>query len=158
MYTILVQVEGILNSRPLCPMNDVPDDLTCLTPAHFIIGTAITDLPEPNLLNNNENRLNMCKKVILYKQRFWKQFYFNYLSELQTRNKWLDSKTNLKIGDIVIVKDECTLPTFWPLGKVISTNINKSDGLVRSVTIRTSKGNFTRPIHKLILLPANENK
>lgn len=50
LYTILVQIEGILNSRPLYPITDLPNDLTCLTPAHFIIGTAITDLPEPNVL------------------------------------------------------------------------------------------------------------
>lgn len=157
LYTLLVQIEGILNSRPLCPITDIPNDITCLTPSHFIIGTPITDLPEPNLLDYNETRLNSYQRVILIKQKFWKQFYSSYLSELQTRNKWLKPEKNLRIGDLVIVKDEATPPTCWPLGRIISININKTDNLVRSVEILTSKGQYTRPIHKLILLP-NEEK
>lgn len=74
------------------------------------------------------------------------------MSELQTRNKWLSVHKNLNSGDLVILKDEATPPTCWPLGRVISTNINKADGLIRSVVVRTSKGDYVRPIHKLILL------
>lgn len=154
LYTVLSQVEAILNSRPLYPITDLPNDVTCLTPGHFIIGTAMTELPEPNLLDLNESRLDMYRRVIQLKQRFWKQFYFSYLSELQNRNKWLQAECNIKIGDLVIIKDEATPPLFWPLGRVIGTNVNKTDGLVRSVDVRTSKSQYTRPIHKLILLPS----
>lgn len=157
LYTVLVQIEGIINSRPLYPITDLPNDVTCLTPAHFLVGTAITDLPEPNLLNSNESRLNVYKKIIQIKQIFWKQFYFSYLSELQTRNKWFQVQNNINIGDLVIIKDEATPPTLWPLGRVISTNKSKSDGLIRSVVIYTSKGEYSRPVHKLIMLPKNEN-
>lgn len=153
LYTVLLQIECILNSRPLYPLTDLPYDLTCLTPAHFIIGTALTDLPEPNVLDFNESRINVYQKIMQIKQKFWKQFYFNYLSELQTRNKWHKVHKNVNIGDLVIIKDENTPPIFWPLGRIISTNINKSDNLVRSAVVSTSKGEYTRPIHKLILLP-----
>ncbi|CAG9105467.1 unnamed protein product [Plutella xylostella] len=157
LYTVIVQIEGIVNSRPLCPLTDLPNDVTCLTPSHFIIGKAMTDLPEPNMLDCNESRLNVYQKDITLKQRFWKEFYSNYLSELQTRNKWLQPRPNLKIGDLVIVKDEMVPPTCWPLGRVISLNMNKTDNLVRSVVILTSKGQFSRPIHKLILLPLDKD-
>ncbi|XP_056648734.1 uncharacterized protein LOC130453149 [Diorhabda sublineata] len=46
-YTLLSQIEGILNSRPLLPLTEDPDDLQPLTPAHFLIGTAIQTIPEP---------------------------------------------------------------------------------------------------------------
>lgn len=100
LYTVLVQIEGILNSRPLCPITDLPNDVTCLTPAHFIVGAPITDLPEPYMVDYKESRLNIYQKMIQIKQKFWKQFYCNYLSELQTRNKWLEPKANLQIGDV----------------------------------------------------------
>ncbi|XP_045457904.1 uncharacterized protein LOC123668157 [Melitaea cinxia] len=48
-WPINVQIEGILNSRPLSPITDIPNDVTCLTPAHFLVGAPITDLPEPNM-------------------------------------------------------------------------------------------------------------
>lgn len=51
LYTILVQIEEILNSRPLCKIADLPDDINCLTPAHFIIGSSMNDILEPNILN-----------------------------------------------------------------------------------------------------------
>lgn len=139
------------------PITDLPNDLTCLTPAHFIIGTALTDLPEPNLLDIKETRLNIYQKIIKIKQKFWKQFYFYYLSELQTRNKWHQAQNNLNIGDLVIIKDEACPPTSWALGRVISINTNKNDGLARSVRFRTCKGEYTRPIHKCILLPSKNN-
>ncbi|GBP19924.1 hypothetical protein EVAR_11314_1 [Eumeta japonica] len=65
----------------------------------------------------NDAKLNMYQRVIKIKQRFWKQFYCSYLSELQTRSKWLQTKENLRIGDSVIGKDEVTPPNSWPLGK-----------------------------------------
>lgn len=153
LYTVLVQIEGILNSRPMCTLTDVPNDIACLTPAHFIIGAPITDLPEPSVLNLLENRLSLYQKLTQMKQKFWSQFYKNYLSELQPRSKWLQIKSNLNKGDIVILKEECTPPACWPLGKIVSVNKNKHDNLVRSVVIRTAKGEYTRPINKIVLLP-----
>lgn len=114
----------------------------------------MNDIPEPNVLNLNENRLSIYQRIMQIKQKFWKEFYYNYLSELQPRNKWLRVQSNIKIGDLVVFKEEIT-PTFWPLGRVISVNKNKTDNLIRSVVIRTSKGEYTRPIHKLVLLPNN---
>jgi len=39
MATLLAQVEACLNSRPLQALTDDPDDLTALTPGHFLIGS-----------------------------------------------------------------------------------------------------------------------
>jgi len=37
--TLLIQIEAILNSRPLTPCTDDPEDLNVLTPGHFIMCT-----------------------------------------------------------------------------------------------------------------------
>lgn len=49
MMTFLTQIEAVLNSRLLSPLTDDPDDLNALTPGHFLIGTALSVVPEPSL-------------------------------------------------------------------------------------------------------------
>lgn len=43
--TLLIQIEGVLNSRPLCELPSDTNDLMPLTPAHFSIGKSITVPP-----------------------------------------------------------------------------------------------------------------
>ncbi|XP_077262511.1 uncharacterized protein LOC143897575 [Temnothorax americanus] len=49
LYTLLAQVEALLNSRPLTPMSSDPNDLIPLTPAYFLIGRTLTAPPDPTL-------------------------------------------------------------------------------------------------------------
>ena len=49
LYTVLVQIEACLNSRPLMPMFSNLTDLQALTPGHFIIEEALNAIPAYNL-------------------------------------------------------------------------------------------------------------
>lgn len=46
LNTVIVQVEGIVNSRPLGAMSSDVSNLDYLTPGHFLTGTVITSFPE----------------------------------------------------------------------------------------------------------------
>ena len=67
-------------------------------------------------------------------------------------NKWHLPQRNLQVGDLVIMKDEQTPATYWPLARVAAILSNRS-GLVRSVSIKTAESSFDRPNHNLIYLP-----
>ena len=58
LTTVLTQIETCLNSRPLIPLTDEPDDLEALTPGHFLIGSPLTSLPEPSLSTEVPNHLS----------------------------------------------------------------------------------------------------
>ncbi|GFV25781.1 integrase catalytic domain-containing protein [Trichonephila clavipes] len=45
--TVIIQVEEILNSRPLTPISNDFDNFEVLTPAHFLIGRSINSILEP---------------------------------------------------------------------------------------------------------------
>ncbi|GFT07988.1 integrase catalytic domain-containing protein [Trichonephila clavipes] len=56
--TIITQIEGILNSRPITPLSEDIDDLEVLTRGHFLIGRPVTSISVPNLLDKTENTLS----------------------------------------------------------------------------------------------------
>ena len=55
------------------------------------------------------------------------------------------------MGDVVVIREDGTLPTTWPLGKVVQVFPGK-DKLVRVVKVRTEKGTYKRPAAKVALL------
>ena len=75
---------------------------------------------------------------------------------LQSRQKWTGEKRNLKVDDVVLLKDEGVVRSQWPMGRVIEVHESK-DGLVRSVTIKTKTSTFKRPVTKTILLVAADD-
>ncbi|XP_011859183.1 PREDICTED: uncharacterized protein LOC105556701 [Vollenhovia emeryi] len=58
LNTFAIEIEGILNSRPITSITSDPNDMLVLTPAHYLIGKSITSLPEGDLQAVSVNRLS----------------------------------------------------------------------------------------------------
>ncbi|XP_066590776.1 uncharacterized protein [Prorops nasuta] len=86
--TVLAEIEACLNSRPLYPMSGDMDDLTVLTPSHFLIGSSPGLIPDLPISAVPENRLSMYQLLSRLQQHFWKKWSREYLHHLQERNKW----------------------------------------------------------------------
>lgn len=154
LTTLLAQIEACLNSRPLCPMSNDPDDLTTLTPGHFLIGQPLNAIPHPDIEEEKLSCLDRWNRVQKLQQLFWKKWSSEYLARLQQRPKWLKVEPQPAIGDLVLVRDERLPPSKWCLGRIIDTHPG-TDNLTRVVTLKTQNGNIKRPITKLCLLPSN---
>ena len=48
LCTLLCQIEKILNSRPICPLSEDPNDEFFLIPVHFCLGGKLENLLEPD--------------------------------------------------------------------------------------------------------------
>ncbi|XP_036345797.1 uncharacterized protein LOC118755046 [Rhagoletis pomonella] len=105
LTTLLSQIEGCLNSRPLCPLSFDPRDVSGLTPGHFLICEPISCVQEETLLEVNINRICRWKAIEKIKQHFWKHWYNEYLNRLQARPKCLHPQVDAKINDLVLVAD-----------------------------------------------------
>ncbi|XP_063975044.1 uncharacterized protein LOC135161426 [Diachasmimorpha longicaudata] len=149
LSTLLSQIEAVLNSRPLQPLSEDPDDVSCLTPGHFLIGEAPIALPEPSLEHLNVGRLSRWQLIQQRLQFFWKQWSTGYLQQLQSISKWHHPSNEIKVGSLVLLYDERFPPAKWPLARVTALHPGR-DGLSRVVTIRTASTTLTRPISKLV--------
>ncbi|XP_060846330.1 uncharacterized protein LOC132925994 [Rhopalosiphum padi] len=80
-----------------------------------------------------------------------------YLSQLQERSKWNKSDSSvLKIGSMVLIKDQNLPPLQWHLGRV-SEIFPGNDGVVRVATVNTRSGPWKRAVRLLCLLPIQDN-
>lgn len=148
MYTLLVQIEGILNSRPLTPLSSDPSDLSALTPFHFLIGRTLTVLPHPQVSDCDPARLPRHKRVELLRQHFWRRFNVEYISQLHQRTRWQRSTGALTEGSLVIVKDEALPAAQWPLGRITKLYPG-ADGVSRVADIKVQTGTIRRAFHKI---------
>lgn len=154
MCTVLTQIEAIMNSRPLLPMTEDPNDLAALTPAHFLIGSSMHALPDPDLNNVPANRLDHYQQLQMHVQQFWMHWRKEYLQEMQKDTKGWTRNDEIVPGRMVIIVDELQPPIRWPLGRIQSVLPGK-DKLIRVVSIRTTRGIINRPIAKICLLPSS---
>ena len=130
LTTVLTQIEACLNSRPLVPIT-LPDDdgVDVLTPGHFLIGRPMCALPDPAFSFRSVTllrRWDLCQNLV---RHFWKRWSSEYLTSLNKFNKWHHPARNLRVGDIVVIRDDSLVPTNWPIARVAEIHSGK-DGLV----------------------------
>ena len=166
LSTFMCEVEDMLNNRPLTPITSDVDDLEALTPNHILrLNTGIS-FPL-GLFEKSENyHRRRWRQVKHLAHMFWIRWRREYIPLLNSRQKWFTPQRSLQEGDLVLVADQLLPRNFWSTGRIV--NVHKdSDGYVRSAQIKVAKfidgkkfqigvNYLNRPIHKLILLRANE--
>lgn len=153
--TLLCQIEACLNSRPISPMTNDPEDFTPLTPGHFLTGALLLAVPEPSLLEINPNRLSRWRLVRQMIEQFWKRWATEYLHTLQQRHKWSEATPEIEPNDLVLLRNDSLPPAKWQLARVLTCHPGV-DGHTRVVTIKTAQSEYKRPITQLCLLPVRK--
>lgn len=156
LVTVLVEVEGTLNSRPLTNEYDEVNT-EVLTPAHLIFGRRMKSIPDEPVEEEEEKEDNCSvrfRHLSLRLAHFWKQWRNEYLAGLREyhRDKFNGEKRIVSIGDVVTVYEDSVKRGGWKTAIVEGLVVGR-DEVVRGAKIRViTKGkptHMTRPVQKL---------
>ncbi|XP_062373449.1 uncharacterized protein LOC134061706 [Sardina pilchardus] len=153
LRTVLVEIEGILNSKPLGYTSSDAADPDPITPNCFIIGRRDASLPQVVYQDSEQLSRRRWRHSQLLADHFWRHFVKYYLPGLQARQKWRKDATDLQLQDVVMIVDPQLPRALWPVGKV-SQVFPGVDGKVRSANVDVKGRTYTRPVARLVLLPA----
>ena len=165
LNTILIEIEAVVNDRPITYVyNDINEPLP-LTPAHLLYGRPITSFPtdtqsiqelaDPTSIDkqNLTRRYIYISKLIEDFRRRWSKDYL--LSLRERREKHNPPNSKLKVGDVVLIQGEGPR-IYWRMGRVLDL-YSGEDQTERVALLKTSTGNTVRPIARLCHLEITDS-
>ena len=150
LHSFIVEVEQILNSRPITPLSSDPADDLPLTPKMLLTGRLHSELPLGQFIKADGYRKSW-KLIQLLADQFWSQWLKLYIPCLQKQQKWFKPCRNFAVGDIVLIVDDRCRRGSWPKG-IVKEVFSDKEGRVRRVRVETSSSSLTRDIRNLSLL------
>ena len=166
LSTILVEVEAVLNSRPLTYVYDEFEEP--LTPSHLVIGRRLSSMPSKNCSIEVAHTQEAFSRRSRFLQRildhFWNRWRAEYLTQLREQHrcsKRASSLRKVQVGDVVCIHEKTTPRQLWRLGRV-QRLLPGPDGEVRSSVVKVKSGNlpssdWRRPLQRLYPLEVKLN-
>ncbi|XP_055604724.1 uncharacterized protein LOC129752959 [Uranotaenia lowii] len=151
LRNLLIEVENIVNSRPLTHVSSEDPEQPVLTPNHFLVGSSNGLKPASSMDNSEQAVRRTWRSSQVEANIFWKRWVRDYLPDLTQRSKWHSPVVPIKVDDIVVIVDANLPRNCWPMGRVISAEAS-SDGEVRKAVVQTANGVYERPAVKLAVL------
>ena len=168
LNTLLVEVESVINSRPLTYVEDDQDGVSyTLSPSHLINGRRVTNTPNDShfeVISTNESLTRRARHHRHLLRQFTGQWRKTYLLSLRERHAQVTKNrkgADIAIGDVVILKNDTSNRMFWKLAKVEELVPGK-DGNIRAAIIKVSNADrnprlLKRSVKHLFPLEVNAN-
>ena len=144
--TLLIEIESIINSRPLTYVFDDSEGISYpLTPAHLLYGRRLVTSPSAThfeIISTNKSLTRRAKNQRYLLNQFvnrWKKDYLLNLREFKVVSL-KGQGCCVKIGDIVLLKDENVKRVFWKLAKVVEL-LKGNDDTARAALINVATDN-----------------
>ncbi|GBM28342.1 hypothetical protein AVEN_229526-1 [Araneus ventricosus] len=152
LYTVLVEIEAVINSRPITYLYSNVNEPDPLSPSHFLTGSKLIVLPSPNAVpkSSKSDLIKRWKNRLLLLDHFWKRFFKEYLLELISVmfSKIPKNSVQFKINDVVLITEDNVKRYNLKLDK-IKTLYPGRDCKIRSCKIQVANGTLRRPIGSL---------
>ncbi|XP_061193706.1 uncharacterized protein LOC133201933 [Saccostrea echinata] len=155
LSTLMAEVTAIINSRPITTISNDPEVPFVLSPAMLLNQKISGHYSMCMDVDIRDIYKEQWKQVQVLSDLFWQQWKTYYLQNLQSRRKWTSERTNMKVGDVVVIKDRESARCQWSIG-LVEEVFPSADGLVRKASVRVMINGkpctYTRPISELIRL------
>lgn len=154
LHTLFVEVEAIVDSRPLTTETLTDEKVETLTPNHLLTMKSRVVLPPPGVFQKADVYCRKRWRTVQYlANEFWRQWRKQYLLASQERQRWHVEKRNLQVDDIVLIIEEDVPRNKWPMGRIMEV-LPSDDGLVRKVNLKVGGSDIPlkRPVTKLVML------
>ncbi|XP_062699013.1 uncharacterized protein LOC134284280 [Aedes albopictus] len=151
LETLVVEAEGIVNSRPLTYLPLDAAEGESLTPNHFLLGSS-RGVRQPAVPCSDPATAIKNSWTLIQHQLdvFWKRWVREYLPMLTRRMEWFGEIAPVAAGDLVLIVDD-TRRNGWTRGRVKEV-LTAEDGRVRQAVVQTARGLLRRPVAKLAVL------
>jgi len=143
----LVEIESVINARPISYVGEGADDPLPITPNQFLNNRRSTRAdPEPaiNLMAPTSTSIALLELDKLrrdYVTDICSRFVNDYLLQLDNFHSKGKSGRKIRLGEIVVIHDEHSKRLMWSIG-VVKELIPSRDGLIRSVMLKVPNGNI----------------
>ncbi|XP_033639868.1 uncharacterized protein LOC117300250 [Asterias rubens] len=152
LRTVLIEIEGILNSKPLGYISSDVADINPITLNILLMGRHDQSLPQVVYPVEELIGRRRWRHSQVLADQFWSHFLKYYLPSLQLRPKWQKDCRNLTCGDVVMIADPQQPRAHWLVGRVIET-LPGVDDRIRAARVKVADREYTRPVARLIRLP-----
>ena len=153
LQTLLIEVENILNSKPLGYVSSDVADPDPVTPNLLLMGRRDSSLPLVSYPSSELLSRRQWRHSQVLADHFWSHFIKRYLPHLQGRQKWQRDKEDMPVSTVVMVMDPQLPRALWPVGRITRVLPSK-DSRVRTAEVMVGNKSYVRSVSRLIKLPA----
>lgn len=148
LYTMLCECESQINSRPITYISGNNEDPSPLTPALFLQDIQTWETPDCDVIDRDN-----LNRRLKYRQSLRDQLRVRFRSEYLGCLTWAHRRGTREpdVGEVVLVGSDDMKRLNWPLARVEKV-IRGSDGNIRVLHLKTSKGLWIRPLQRVFPL------
>ena len=144
LNTLFVEMEGIVNARPLTHVYDDLDGINfALTPSHLINGRRLQNTPNSShfeIVSTHESltrRSRHQKRLLNQFTETWRRDYLASLRETHAASSRRNEDPGIAVGDVVLLQNDSTKRVLWKLA-VVKEFLPGSDDRIRAAVVQVA--------------------
>ena len=156
LYTVFLEVANLVNQRLIGRVPNDPDDGGYISPNHMLLGRASPEVVQ-GPFKESRNPCHRVESVHKIVDSFWKCWSREVFPSLVHRKQWQVEGRNLQVNDVVLVADSITVRGKWSIGRITEVFPGR-DGRIRNLKVKTSAGEYSRPMTKVAVIHPREGE